>query len=222
MSEYSRAVYQKILERTAEALKANNMLPFIVENKEEALSTIKSLLTEGGTAACGGSATLGEIGAMELLRSGAYKFLDREGKSREEVEEVYRAAFSADFYLTSANAVTENGELYNVDGNSNRVAAICYGPKSVIVVVGRNKIVKSLDEAIMRVKRFAAPANTARLGCETYCQSKGECMALASGNSGMTDGCRSSDRICCSFVVTAQQRVKDRIKVILVNEELGF
>lgn len=222
MSEYSRAVYQKILERTSEALKANNMLPFIAENKEEALSIVKALLTEGGTAACGGSATLDEVGVTELLRSGAYKFLDRAGKSREEVEEVYRAAFSADFYLTSSNAITENGELYNVDGNSNRVAAICYGPKSVIVVAGRNKIVKSLDEAIMRVKRFAAPANTVRLGCETYCQSKGECMALASGNSGMTDGCRSGDRICCSFVVTAQQRVKDRIKVVLVNEELGF
>lgn len=222
MSEHSRAIYKKIIERTAEALKANNMLPFIAETKEEALSTLKALLSEGETVACGGSATLAEIGAMELLRSGTYNFLDREGKSREEAEEIYRAAFSADHYLTSSNAVTENGELYNVDGNSNRVAAICFGPKSVIVVVGRNKIVKNLDEAILRVKRLAAPANTARLGCETYCQSKGECMALASGCSGMTDGCRSSDRICCSFVVTAQQRIKNRIKVILVNEELGF
>ncbi len=222
MSEYKRSVYQKILERTAEALKTNNMLPFIAENKEEALSMVKKLLTEGGTVACGGSATLDEIGAMELLRSGAYKFYDRAGKSPEEIQEVYRAAFSADFYLTSSNAITENGELYNVDGNSNRVAAICFGPASVIVVAGRNKIVRDLDEAIIRVKRLAAPANTARLECETYCRSKGECMALASGSSGMTDGCRSKSRICCSYVVTAQQRIKDRIKVILVNEDIGF
>ena len=222
MSEYSNAVYQKIIERTAENLKANNMLPFVAQNKQEALSIVKELLTEGSTVSCGGSATLDETGIIGLLRSGAYNFLDRAGKSREEAEEIYRAAFSADFYLTSSNAVTENGELYNVDGNSNRVAAICFGPKSVIVVAGRNKIVRDLNDAVMRVKRLAAPANTLRLGCETYCQSKGECMALASGCSGMTDGCRSGDRICCSFVVTAQQRIKDRIKVILVNEELGF
>lgn len=222
MSEITNSVYQKSIERTASALKANNMLPYIAKNKSEALFLIKDILTEGATVACGGSVTLSEIGATELLRSGAYNFLDREGKSPEEVQKIYRDAFSADFYLTSANAITENGELYNVDGNSNRVAAICFGPKSVIVVAGRNKLVRTLDDAVMRVKSIAAPANTARLGCETYCLSKGECMALASGSSGMTDGCRSKDRICCSYVVTAQQRIKDRIKVILVNEDIGF
>ncbi|MCH5193699.1 MAG: lactate utilization protein [Oscillospiraceae bacterium] len=222
MSEFKNTVYHKILERTAENLAGNNMKPFIAETRVEALEIIKNLLAEGETVSCGGSVTLDEIGAMELLRSGKYNFLDRAGKSPEEAGKIYRAAFSADTYLTSSNAVTENGELYNVDGNSNRVAAICYGPRSVIVVAGRNKIVKSLDNAVLRVKRFAAPMNTARLGCETYCKSKGECMALASGNGGMTEGCKSDGRICCSYVVTAQQRVKDRIKVILVNEELGF
>lgn len=222
MSEFKESVYRKILERTAENLSANNMKPFIAETKAEALDIIKSLLTDGETVSCGGSVSLAEIGAMELLRSGKYNFLDRAGKSPEEAEAIYRAVFSADTYLTSSNAVTENGELYNVDGNSNRVAAICFGPKSVIVVAGRNKVVKTLDNAVLRVKRFAAPMNTARLGCETYCKSKGECMALASGNGGITDGCKSDSRICCSYVVTAQQRIKDRIKVILVNEELGF
>ncbi len=222
MSEHTDLINRKMLERTAEALSANNMLPFIAENKEEALSVLKGLLKEGGTVSCGGSATMNEIGAMELLRSGAYKFLDREGRSPDEVQKIYREAFSADFYITSSNAVTENGELYNVDGNSNRVAAICFGPASVIVIAGRNKVVRDLGEAVLRVKRMAAPANAARLGCGTFCQSKGECMALASGASGMTDGCRSKDRICCSYVVTAQQRIKDRIKVILVNEDLGF
>ena len=222
MSEFKESVYRKMLERTAGNLEANNMKPFIAENRAEALEIIKGLLTEGETVSCGGSVTLAEIGAMELLRSGKYNFLDRAGKSPEEIEKIYREAFSADTYLTSSNAITENGELYNVDGNSNRVAAICYGPRSVIVVAGRNKVVRTLDNAVVRVKRFAAPMNTARLGCETYCKSKGECMALASGNIGMADGCKSESRICCSYVVTAQQRVKDRIKVILVNEELGF
>lgn len=222
MSEYQSGVYRKILEKTAKALEANNMKCFIAEKKEEVPDIVKGLLTEGCTVTCGGSMTLEECGAAALLRSGAYNFLDRTGKSREETEAIYRAAFSADAYLTSSNAITENGELYNVDGNSNRVAAICFGPKSVIVIAGRNKIVRTLDDAVVRVKRYAAPMNTARLGCETYCHAKGECMSLASGNSCMTSGCKSDGRICCSYVVTAHQRIKDRIKVILVNEELGF
>lgn len=222
MTEHKNSVYRSILKRTAANLELNNMKAFIAETGEDALGIVKGLLNEGDTVACGGSMTVAEIGAQELLKSGAYNYLDRAGKTPEEIEKVYRDAFSADVYLTSSNAVTENGELYNVDGNSNRVAAICFGPKSVIVIAGRNKIVKDLDEAIVRVKRFAAPMNTARLGCETYCQSKGECMALASGGNCMTDGCKSESRICCSYVVSAQQRIKDRIKVILVNEELGF
>ena len=222
MSEHRNSVYLSMLKRTAASLEANNMKAFVVGTAAEALDIVKGLLKEGDTVACGGSMTVAEIGAQELLKSGAYNYLDRAGKTPEEVEKVYRDAFSADVYLTSSNAITENGELYNVDGNSNRVAAICFGPKSVIVIAGRNKIVKNLDDAVSRVKRFAAPMNTARLDCETYCRSKGECMALASGRNCMTDGCKSESRICCSYVVTAQQRIKDRIKVILVNEELGF
>lgn len=223
MSEYRNSVYLSMLKRTAANLELNNMKAFIAETKEEALETVKGLLNEGDTVASGGTVTAAEVGVMELLRSGRYNFLDRAAaKTPEETEKIYRDAFSADVYVTSSNAITENGELYNVDGNSNRVAAICFGPRSVIVIAGRNKIVKNLDDAIVRVKRLAAPMNTERLGCETYCKSKGECMALASGGSCMTDGCKSESRICCSYVVTAQQRIKDRIKVILVNEELGF
>ena len=222
MSEHKNSVYLSMLKRTAASLEANNMKAFVVGTAAEALDIVKELLQEGDTVACGGSMTVAEIGAQELLKSGVYNYLDRDGKTPEEIQKVYRDAFSADVYLTSSNAITENGELYNVDGNSNRVAAICFGPKSVIVIAGRNKIVKNLDDAVVRVKRLAAPMNTARLGCETYCKSKGECMAMASGGSCMTDGCKSESRICCSYVVTAQQRIKDRIKVILVNEELGF
>ena len=223
MPDHVKEVYRTILERTARSLEANNMKCFIAETKEDVLPIVKELLSEGETVSCGGSMSLAETGVSELLRSGAYNFLDRTGKTPEEAGEIYRRAFSADSYLTSANAITENGELYNVDGNSNRVAAICFGPKSVIVVAGRNKVVPALEDAVTRVKRLAAPMNTARLGCETYCKSKGECMSLASGGcAGMTDGCKSDARICCSFVVSAYQRIKDRIKVILVNEELGF
>lgn len=223
MPDHAKDVYRTILERTARSLEANNMKCFIAETKADVLPIVKELLSEGETVSCGGSMSLAETGVAELLRSGDYDFLDRTGKSPEEAEEIYRRAFFADSYLTSANAITENGELYNVDGNSNRVAAICFGPKSVIVVAGRNKVVPTLEDAVTRVKRLAAPMNAARLGCETYCKSKGECMSLSSGScAGMTDGCKSDARICCSFVVSAFQRIKGRIKVILVNEELGF
>ena len=219
MSEFKESVYHKLLERTAGTLAANNMKPFIAETRAEALDIIKTLLAEGETVSCGGSATLDEIGAMELLRSGKYNFLDRAGKSPEEAEKIYRDVFSADTYLTSSNAVTENGELYNVDGNSNRVSMIAYGPSSVIMVVGYNKIVKDLSEAVARVKTQAAPPNTKRLSCASYCRETGVCMGLGGG---MTDGCNSDGRICCSYLISGPQRHKNRIKVILVAESLGF
>ena len=134
------------------------------------------------------------------------------------MEEVFRRAFFADYYVCSSNAVTETGELYNVDGKGNRVACLCYGPTNVIVIVGRNKIVHSLDDAVRRVKTIAAPANVRRVGVDTYCQSKGICNGI---DGCMTDGCRG-ERICSSFVVSGFQRVRGRINVILVNEELGY
>ena len=111
----------------------------------------------------------------------------------------------------SSNAVTEEGELYNVDGNSNRVAALAYGPDSVIVVAGCNKIVPDIAAAVERVKKIAAPVNATRLHCSTPCAKTGECM-----------NCHSDGRICCNYLVSAQQRHQDRIKVILVGEELGY
>mgnify|MGYP000807902066 FL=1 len=146
MDANMKAVISGRTERTAENLRRNNMEVYIAENSSEAVRIIEGLLKEGETISCGGSATLAESGVTELMRSGKYNFIDRsKAESREETEELYRKAFFADTYLTSANAVTENGELYNVDGNSNRVAAICYGPESVIFIVGINKIVRDLD-----------------------------------------------------------------------------
>lgn len=224
MDKNLKAVVEKRIERTMENLRKNNMQVYYVEKKEDVQSLVETLLQEGDTVSVGGSISLAECGVMELLQSGKYHFLDRAkpGITPEEVREVYVKTFGADAYLCSANAITENGELYNVDGNSNRTAAILYGPLSVIVVAGYNKIVKNLDDAIQRVKTTAAPANCRRLGYQAYCRETGECMALKTGNGGMTDGCKGQGRICCNFVVSAQQRVKDRIKVILVGEELGL
>lgn len=224
MDKNLKAIIDKRISKTMDNLKKNNMQVHYVESKVEVVSKISELITEGETVAVGGSMSLFESDIFRLLRSGKYKFLDRyqEGLSREDMEKIFVDSLSVDSYISSTNALTENGELYNVDGNGNRVAAILYGPKSVILVVGYNKIVKNIDEAVKRVKTTAAPANATRLLCETYCREKGECMSLASGNDDMAGGCKTPARICCDYVVSAYQRKKDRIKVIIVGEELGY
>ncbi len=201
------------MERTAEALRRNNYYAVCADNGEEALEIIESFLEEENSVAVGGSMTLFEIGAIELLRSGKYAFFDRyaEGLSKEQVEDIHRKAFSCDAYLTSTNAVTEDGKLYNVDGRGNRVAAMIYGPKSVIVVAGCNKIVRDVSEAELRVKEFAAPANAVRLDCGTPCTVTGKCL-----------DCKSDRRICADAVVMGHQMTPERVKVILVGEELGY
>lgn len=213
-----------IIEKTMKNLEANNMKPYYCESSDEALELVRNLLKSGDTVTCGGSVTLKETGIAALLKNSEYNFLDRsrEGITPEEIEEVYIGAFTADAYLMSTNALTVEGELYNVDGNSNRVAALLYGPKSVIVVCGYNKIVANLDEAVVRVKTVAAPLNTKRLHTNSYCENAGECMSLKGENPFMCDGCKGAGRICCNYVVSAQQRKKDRIKVIIVGEELGY
>ena len=212
------------IDLTMQNLRRNKMEPYFVQNGEEACELVKKIVDKGATVSCGGSVTLKQTGVYELIRSDYYNFLDRSapGLTREEVEEVYRKTFSADAFFTSTNALTENGELYNVDGNSNRVAAILYGPKNVVVVCGINKLVKNIDEAIYRVKTKAAPPNTVRLNIDTYCSKTGQCVSLNKDNPELCEGCHGDGRICCNYVVCAQQRHVNRIKVIIVNEELGY
>ncbi len=222
MDENMKSVVLNRINRTAAALKKNNMEFHYAESKIEVLTIISNLLKTGDVVATGGSMTLEECGVIDLLRSDKYKYLDRAAIEHDKLEQLYRASFSADAYICSANAVTENGELYNVDGNGNRVAAISYGPKSVIIVVGYNKIVTNLDEAVNKVKNTAAPANAQRLTCASYCYEKGCCVSEKKGLQTMTDGCDSDSRLCCDYLITAHQRNKNRIKVIIVGEKLGY
>ena len=217
-------ISKETIEKTMEALRKNRMTPYFCQTKEEAKAKVQELMQEGDIVTHGGSVTLKQCGIPELLKSGKYQYLDRsqEGLSREQVEEIYRKAFFADVYLTSSNAITESGTLFNVDGNCNRIAAITFGPKSVIVVAGVNKIVKDLDEAFDRLRTDAAPKNTQRLGCNTYCAKTGKCVSMNMENAEIGHGCKSEQRICCSYTVSSFQRVKGRIKVILVGEELGY
>ena len=214
------------IEKTMEALRKNNMDAYYVQTAAEAKTLVLSLIPKGAVCASGGSVTLVETGILDALKSEDYHYIDRgaAGLSAEEKEAAMVRSMTADCYLVSSNAITEDGTLYNVDGNSNRVSAMLYGPKSVIVVAGVNKLVKNLDEAVQRVKTIAAPKNCKRLGCGTYCFRMGKCVSLESGadNADITDGCMSDARICCNYVVMAHQRQKLRIKVVIVGEELGY
>jgi len=208
---------QKIIdlrvEKTIKALEKNCMKGYYVKSEEELFNLIDSLIGNDKLITSGGSMTLNETGVTAYLND-KYKgiFADRAAcNSPEEIEEVFRKAYISDTYFASTNAVTENGELYNIDGNGNRVSAMIFGPKQVILVVGTNKIVPDLNAAEERLRKIACPANTVRLNCDTPCKEVGECR-----------NCHSPARICCSYVTLAQQRKKDRIKVIFINGNYGY
>lgn len=204
---------EKKVERTIKALQNNNMEGYYVSNEDELKNKLCELIKGNSTVSVGGSMTLFETGVIDFLRSGKYNFLDRyeEGLTPEQIKNIYRQTFFADTYLLSSNAITEQGEIYNVDGNGNRVAAMIYGPDQVIIIVGVNKIVKDLKECEERLNRIASPTNAKRLNKNTPCVKTGYCM-----------NCNSEDRICCDYVVMKKQRNKGRIKVIIVGKELGY
>ena len=208
-----QTLYEQKIQRTVKALSANNIDAHIVRDREELLELVKRLVPQGATVASGGSATLNETGIYDLLMSGDYDFYYR-GRTDEttgEPMDVFRQAFFCDWYFVSSNAITEDGYLYNIDGNVNRVAAMSYGPTNVVVIAGANKIVRDLKEAEVRVKTIAAPANCIRLKKQTPCALTGACM-----------DCHSEDRLCSTTVIQGYQREKNRIKVFLLPESLGF
>jgi hypothetical protein len=189
------------------------MEAYYVHNEKQLLKKISEITKEGETVAVGGSMTLFETGVIDYLGNGKFNFLDRykEGITGEELKEVYRKSFFADSYFVSSNAITENGELYNVDGAGNRVAAMIYGPDKVIVVASTDKIVKDLDAAIKRNQEYSAPANAKRLNRKTPCAKTGYCM-----------DCSSEERICNEYTLIKRQPIKGRIKVIFIDEKLGY
>ena len=178
------------------------------EAKERALEWIK----EGSSVAWGGSMTIRDIGLTEALGEGNYQVIDRDkAATAEEKQKAAMDALSADYFLTSANGVSEDGQLVNVDGNGNRVAAIVFGPKYVIVVAGMNKVVRTAEDAMVRARTVAAPLNQQRFLKNTPCTVTGVC-----------GDCKSPECICNQLLTTRNCRPAGRIKVILVGEELGY
>lgn len=183
------------------------------ETIEEAEKKVFSYLSPECTVAFGGSMTLEDTGMLTALRHDPHiHLLDRStAKTDDDVKKLYHDAFSADFYLMSTNAITVDGELVNIDGTGNRVAALIYGPENVIILAGMNKVAANVDEALSRVHNVATPMNCQRLNKKTPCASTGICA-----------DCLSPDCICNQVVVTRRSAIPGRIKVILIGEELGY
>ncbi len=213
------------IEKVLKGLKRNNMNGMYFETMDDAVKYIESQLFEGAVICAGGSVTVYKSPVWELISRDKYDFRDRfaKGITPEQQLEVFRSVVGCDFYFCSSNAVTENGELINVDGFSNRVSAIVNGPERVIMMVGINKIVKDIDEGFLRVKQIAAPKNAKRLKKKTPCVELGKCVALCKcSNPDLMAGCDCEDRICRNYVVSGKQAIKDRINVLIINEELGY
>lgn len=209
---FKKDYYKTKAENLIRNFKKRNIEGFYAADSEEARNKLIELIEENSSVSWGGSMTLKEIGVFDKLKTGNYKLLDRStANNSEEKEAIYHQALSADYYLMSSNAVTQSGKLVNVDGNGNRLAALIYGPKNVIIVAGLNKVTIDEESALKRVRNQAAPANSIRLEQKTPCAKTGYCSS-----------CQVEDTICCQTVITRRSRQDGRIKVILVGEELGF
>lgn len=195
-------------------LEKRNMEGVFCETKEDALAKALSYIEEGSCVTWGGSMSIEEVGLMDAVKNGNYEVIDRSvAKNYDEQREIFSKAVLADYYLMSSNAITLDGELINIDGTGNRVACLTYGPKNVIMIVGMNKVVNDVEDGIKRVRNFASPPNTLRLGLKTPCSMTGRC-----------GDCYGDTCICSQIVVTRRQSaaMKGRIKVILVGESLGY
>ena len=198
-----------LAQKVVKGLESRNMKGYYAATKEEALAIALSLIPKGSSVSMGGAMSAHEIGLVEAVKGQDYQFIDRDKAADKRAAML--AAYDADVFLSSANAMTEDGILVNIDGNANRVSAIAQGPKKVVIVAGMNKVCKDLDHAMKRARNVAAPINAQRFGLNTPCAKTGSCM-----------DCKSPDTICCQFLITRYSRHKDRIHVILVNDNLGF
>ncbi|QQO09666.1 lactate utilization protein [Breznakiella homolactica] len=203
----------KLGPRIADALKKRHFEAWYCADPADALKQVFDLIPQSDTVSWGGSVTAETLGIQKTLRERGYTVIDRDtAQSKEERTELMRQALLCDTFITSSNAVTEDGQLVNVDGNGNRVAAMCFGPRSVIVVAGMNKVVKTLEDAVQRARTIAGPINMQRFpALSAPCSVNGACA-----------NCSSLDSICSYIVTTRLCKPAGRIKVILIGGEFGF
>ncbi len=201
------------IQKTLAHFKQNNMRGFFASSSQEVLPLLDTLIPDGTVVGSGDSVTLEALEVFPYLRNRQMEFLDKFQPSltKEQKRELYIRNFSADTFITSTNAITHTGCLFNIDGNGSRVAPMIYGPRQVIVVVGTNKLVPTVDDAIIRARQIAAPRDALRLQKNTPCTKTGTCV-----------DCKHPDRICNTFVLIARQFIADRIKVIIVDGAFGY
>jgi len=209
--------WQVRLKEVKKTLEGNNFDAFIAHERKDVHDIVlKEIIPslKPKTVSWGGSITFTDIKLYDVLKSSReMKVLDIHNKklSDSDKQELRRQALLTDLYISGTNAVTDTGKLVNLDMIGNRVAAITFGPKNVIIIVGRNKIVADVDQAMLRIKNLAAPANVSRLGMKNPCLKTGYC-----------EECQSKYRICNHWTITEKSYPKGRIKVILINEDFGL
>ena len=208
MNENMRKRNEILAQTVIKGLESRNMSGYYAADKEEAVKKALEVIGKGSTVAMGGCQSAHEIGLIQALEEGDYNYIDRSNMTP---RESLMAAYDADVFLSSANAMTNDGIMVNIDGNSNRVSCIAQGPKKVVFIVGMNKICSDLDEAMKRARNVAAPANAQRFDVKTPCKVTGKCA-----------DCKSPDTICCQFLITRYYRHEGIIHVILVNDTLGY
>ena len=198
-----------LAQKVIKGLNSRNMTGYYAADREEALKTALSLIPEGSSVTMGGGMSIHEIGLSQALKEGNWHFIDRDQIADKRAAML--AAYDADVFLSSVNAMTEDGILVNIDGNANRVSAIAQGPRKVVFIVGMNKVCPDVDSAMKRARGVAAPTNAQRFGLSTPCSQTGACA-----------DCKSPDTICCQILITRFSRHPGRIHVVLVNDSLGF
>ncbi|MBR2674515.1 MAG: lactate utilization protein [Mogibacterium sp.] len=198
-----------IAQNIIKGLEKRNMKGFYAADKDEAIKIATELIGEGSSVTMGGAQSVKDLGLFDILKSGNYNFIDRE--EIEDKRAAYLAAYDADAYLGSCNAITQDGILVNIDGVGNRLSAYCFGPKKVVLIVGMNKVCPDLDSAVKRARNVAATVNVQRFGRNTPCAKTGQC-----------HNCTSPECICGQFLITRFTMTPNRIHVIIVNDYLGF
>lgn len=196
-----------------QALKQRNMEASYAATKEEALEQALAWIPESSCIGWGGSVSIDAIGLKDAVRQGNYRVIDRDtAANAEEKEAMYRRILAdCDYFLTSTNAISQDGVLVNIDGTANRLAAMCYGPRHVLYIVGMNKVVATAEDALHRARNEAAPINAMRFGLKTPCSKTGCCY-----------DCKSPDTVCCQILFTRFNHTPGRVKVILVDDSLGY
>ena len=209
MDENIRKRNELLAQKVVKCLETRNMTGYYAATREEALQKALELIPQGSTVTMGGAMSAKEIGLFGAMKTGNYNFIDRD--EIEDKRAAMLAAYDADWYLASVNAMTEDGQLVNIDGNANRVSAIAQGPKHVLFIVGMNKVCDDLDGAMKRARNVAAVKNCARFGKKTPCQTDGVC-----------HDCRSPERICRALTVLWAPMNGMETEVVLIDEELGM